>query len=448
MTTTSSTDLFADALRQVDAAAEYADIDQETLARLRRPRLVSSVTIPVRMDDGTLALFEGHRVRYDDTRGPAKGGIRFHPDVSLDELKALSLWMACKCAVVDIPFGGGKGGITVDPKALSHAELQALSRGYIRELADVLGPNVDVPAPDVYTNPRIMGWMADEYSKIQRARTPSVITGKPVDLEGIVGRDDATGRGAYYCLKELEMLRDWRPSDVTVAVQGFGNAGQSVARLLHADGYRVVAVSDSKGGLFNSNGLDIPALIEAKNRTRSMSGVYCGCALSECSGCGRDEAATITNAELLELAVDVLVPAALEQQITAANVSRIRAPLIVEVANGPVSSEADAALAARDVLIVPDILANAGGVTVSYFEWAQNKSGWNWSLDDVHSRLSMVMRSAFNVVHTRAAKSDISMRSAAYAVALERIARSVQAQGTSALFTPHERAALAPAAQA
>ena len=445
---TTSTNLFEDALRQVDAAAAHADIDQETVARLRRPRLVSSVTIPVRMDDGTLALFEGHRVRYDDTRGPAKGGIRFHPDVSLDELKALSLWMACKCAVVDIPFGGGKGGITVDPKALSHAELQALSRGYIRELADVLGPNVDVPAPDVYTNPRIMGWMADEYSKIERARTPSVITGKPVDLEGIVGRDDATGRGAYYCLTELEQQRDWTPSEVTVAVQGFGNAGQSIARLLHADGYRVVAVSDSKGGLFNSTGLDIPALVEAKNRTRSMSGVYCGCDLSECSGCGREEADTITNAELLELKVDVLVPAALEQQVTSENVARIQAPLIVEVANGPISSEADAALAAlaaRDVLVVPDILANAGGVTVSYFEWAQNKSGWNWSLDDVHARLSTVMRSAFNAVHTRAAKSGISMRSAAYAVALERIARSVQAQGTSALFTPGEQPAQSPA---
>ena len=445
MDTTTPTSLFEDALRQMDAAAAHANVDAETVARLRRPKLISSVTIPVRMDDGTLALFEGHRVRYDDTRGPAKGGIRFHPDVSLDELRALALWMACKCAVLDIPFGGGKGGITVDPKSLSHAELQSLSRGYIRELADVIGPDVDVPAPDVYTNPRIMGWMADEYSKIRRARTPAVITGKPVDLEGIVGRDDATGRGAYFCLKEIEKQRGWEPSQVRVAVQGFGNAGQSIARLLHADGYRVVAVSDSKGGLHRAAGLDIPALTKAKNSAHSMSGVYCGCDLSECSGCGREEADIITNAELLELSVDVLIPAALEQQITGENVARIKAPLVVEVANGPVSSEADASLAARDVLVVPDILANAGGVTVSYFEWSQNKSGWKWSLEDVHSRLSQMMRRAFNEVHTRSKENGISMRAAAYAVALERIASSVDAQGTSAFFAPHEQADLQPA---
>lgn len=448
MENTAPASLFEDALRQIDAAAVHANVDAETVARLRRPKLVSSVTIPVRMDDGTLELFEGHRVRYDDTRGPGKGGIRFHPDVSLDELKALALWMACKCAVLDIPFGGGKGGITVDPKALSHAELQSLSRGYIRELADVIGPDIDVPAPDVYTNPRIMGWMADEYSKIRRARTPSVITGKPIDLEGILGRDDATGRGAYYCLKELEQKRGWEPNQVTVAVQGFGNAGQSIARLLHADGYRVVAVSDSKGGLYRAEGLDIPALIEAKNGTHSMSGVYCGCDLSACSGCGREEVDIITNAALLELDVDVLIPAALEQQITDENVARIKAPLIVEVANGPVSSDADAALAARDVLVVPDILANAGGVTVSYFEWAQNKSGWKWSLEDVHSRLSLMMRSAFNEVHNRSTENGISMRAAAYAGALERIANSVQAQGTSAFFAPQEHTDLQPAVHA
>lgn len=438
------TSLFADALRQIDAAAIHADVDTETVHRLRLPRLVSSVTIPVRMDDGSLELFEGHRVRFDDTRGPAKGGIRFHPNVSLDELKALALWMTCKCAVLGIPFGGGKGGITVDPKSLSNAELQSLSRGYIRELADAIGPDIDVPAPDVYTNPRIMGWMADEYSKIRRARTPAIITGKPVELEGIVGRDDATGRGAYYCLKELEQQHAWDPQKVTVAIQGFGNAGQSIAQLLHADGYRIVAVSDSKGGLYRSTGLDIPALVEAKNSTHSMNGVYCGCDLSDCSGCGQEVADIITNAALLELDVDVLVPAALEQQITVDNVERIKAPLVVEVANGPVSSDADAALAARGVVVVPDILANAGGVTVSYFEWAQNKSGWNWSLQDVHSRLSQMMRSAFKEVHARSSENGISMRAAAYAGALEKISNSVQAQGTSAFFAPQEAEAPQP----
>ena len=431
-----TTSLFEGALRQVDLASEHASVDSETLERLRRPRFIASAAIPVRMDDGTMQFFDGYRVRYDDTRGPAKGGIRFHPAVSLDELKALALWMTCKCAVVGIPFGGGKGGVTVDPKGLSRAELQRLSRGYIRELADVLGPDVDVPAPDVYTNPRIMGWMADEYSRIRRARTPSIITGKPVELEGIVGRDDATGRGAYFCIKELERIRSWKPRAVRVAIQGFGNAGQSIARLLHDDGYRVVAVSDSKGGLYREDGLDIPSLIHAKNESRSMSGVYCGCSVCECADCSRDHATELTNAELLELDVDVLIPAALELQITSENAARVRAPVVVEVANGPLSGDADAELAAREVLIVPDILANAGGVSVSYFEWAQNKGGWTWSLDEVHERLKRIMTSAFESVYARYRNGEVSMRAAAYAVALERIAGAVQAQGTYEFFAP------------
>lgn len=428
--------LFEDALRQVEAASRYSTIDSETLDRLRRPRFTASTAIPVRMDDGSMRLFDGYRVRYDDTRGPAKGGIRFHPAVSLDELKALALWMACKCAVVQIPFGGGKGGVTVDPKQLSRAELQRLSRGYIRELADVLGPDVDVPAPDVYTNQRIMGWMADEYSRIRRARTPAIITGKPVELEGIVGRDDATGRGAYYCVKELEGMRSWTPERVRVAIQGFGNAGQNTARLLHEDGYCVVAVSDSKGGLYREKGLDIPALVDAKNETRTMSGVYCGCSVCECADCTRDHATTLTNEELLELDVDVLVPAALELQVTSDNAARVQAPVIIEVANGPLSSDADGELAARGVLVVPDILANAGGVSVSYFEWAQNKSGLTWSLDEVHERLLRIMKAAFRGVFARHTSSEISMRAAAYALALERIAGAVQAQGTYEFFSP------------
>lgn len=431
-----SKSLFEDALRQIEFAGADAKIDSETLERLRRPRLMSSATIPIRMDDGSMRFFEAHRVRYDDTRGPAKGGIRFHPGVNMDELKALALWMTCKCAVVGIPFGGGKGGVTVDPKLLSRAELQRLSRGYIRELADVVGPDVDVPAPDVYTNPRIMGWMADEYSRIRRARTPAIITGKPVELEGIVGRDDATGRGAYYCIKELERLRSWEPQGVRVAVQGFGNAGQSIARLLHDDGYCVVAISDSKGGLYRSEGLDIPDLIGAKNSTRSMNGVYCACSVCECADHDHAHASVITNAELLELDVDLLIPAALELQITSENAGRVKAPVIVEVANGPLSSDADAELSARGVTIVPDILANAGGVTVSYFEWAQNKSGWTWTIDDVHERLRGIMTRSFTEVDSRSRESDMSMRRAAYANALDRIAGAVRAQGTQDYFAP------------
>ena len=438
--------LFEDALHHVELAGKRSNLDAETLERLRRPAFVSSATVPVRMDDGSLRMFDAHRVRYNDARGPAKGGVRFHPAVSLDELKALALWMACKCAVVAIPFGGGKGGVAVDPKALSRAELQRLSRGYIRELADVLGPDVDVPAPDVYTNPRIMGWMADEYSRIRRARTPSVITGKPVELEGIVGRDDATGRGAYSCIKELQALRSWTPRNVRVAIQGFGNAGQSIARLLHDDGYRVVAISDSRGALYRRDGLDVPRLVRAKNESRSVSGVYCACSVCDCTGCTEGHAEQLTNEELLELDVDVLVPAALELQITAANAARVRAPVVVEVANGPISAGADADLADRGVLVVPDILANAGGVTVSYFEWAQNKAGWIWTLADVHQQLGLVMTRAFQDVHARHQSGGISMRSAAYELALERIAGAVQAQGTHEFFAPAGPSAPGPQA--
>ena len=426
--------LFEGALRQIELANEHARIDVETTERIHQPRFIASSAIPVRMDDGTIRFFDGYRVRYDDTRGPAKGGIRFHPGVCLDELKALALWMTCKCAVAGIPFGGGKGGVTVDPKSLSRSELQRLSRGYVREFADVLGPDVDVPAPDVYTNPRIMGWMADEYSKIRRARTPSVITGKPVELEGIVGRGDATGRGAYYCVKKLEHERGWTPHHVRVAIQGFGNAGQSIARLLHDDGYRVVAVSDSQGAIYRAEGLDIPSLVQAKNATRNMSGVYCDCSVCEHTDCGRGQAAQMTNAELLELDVDVLVPAALELQITSENVERVRAPVIVEVANGPLSADADAQLERRDVLVVPDILANAGGVAVSYFEWAQNKGGLMWTLDEVHKRLQHIMTNAFNDVRSKKESGGISMRTAAYALALERIGAAVEAQGTHEYF--------------
>lgn len=438
MPQTIATSLFADALRQVDVAAQHAQLDPEAIERLRRPRFISSAAIPVRMDDGSMRFFDAYRVRYDDTRGPAKGGIRFHPAVDLDELRALALWMTCKCAVVGIPFGGGKGGVTVDPKSLSRSELQRLSRGYVREFADVIGPDVDVPAPDVYTNPRIMGWMADEYSKIRRARTPAVITGKPVELEGIVGRGDATGRGAYYCVKKLEQERGWTPSKVRVAIQGFGNAGQSIARLLHDDGYRVVAVSDSQGAIYRDEGLDVPSLVQAKNATRSMSGVYCECSVCEHTDCGRGQATVMTNAELLELDVDVLVPAALELQITSENVGRVRAPVVVEVANGPLSADADAELEERGALVVPDILANAGGVAVSYFEWAQNKGGLMWTLEDVHARLRLLMTRALDEVQSRQERQGRSMRVAAYALALERIGGAVEAQGTHDYFASSE----------
>ena len=387
------TSLFDDAIKRLDHAFEHAHIDEEALERLKHPKAMLTVSIPLRMDDGTLRILTGFRVRHDDTRGPAKGGIRFHPNVSLDEVKALAFWMTCKCAAIGIPFGGGKGGVIVNPKELSRMELERLSRGYIRQVGDFIGPETDIPAPDVYTNAMVMGWMMDEYSKMQRQRTPAVITGKPLPLGGSLGRTDATGRGAYYCIKELEKRRGLKPSQVRVAVQGFGNAGQHVAALLHADGYRIVAASDSRGGCYRSEGFDIPSLIRIKNESRRLQAVYC-----DGSVCEMVQADTITNAELLELDVDLLIPAALENQITIENADRIRAPIIVEVANGPITSEADALLANKGTLIVPDILANAGGVTVSYFEWVQNKQGFYWSEDEVRSRLLELMTREFNPV--------------------------------------------------
>ncbi|HUT93209.1 MAG TPA: Glu/Leu/Phe/Val dehydrogenase [Thermoguttaceae bacterium] len=429
MSTSPATDVFSDAIQRLDRAFQYAQIDEEAVEKLRHPKAILQVSIPVRMDDGSLRVFEGIRVRHDDTRGPTKGGIRYHPAVSLDEVKALAFWMTCKCAVVGIPYGGAKGGIIVQPKELSRLELERLSRGFIRQIADFIGPDTDIPAPDVYTNAMVMGWMMDEYSKIHRKHTPAVITGKPIPLGGSLGRDDATGRGGYYCVKELERRRGWTPSEVRVAVQGFGNVGQSVAQLLHADGYRVVAVSDSRGGIYRPEGFDVPSLIHTKNEARELRAVYCHGSL-----CESVDAENVTNEELLELDCDLLVPAALENQITADNVDRIRAPVILEMANGPTTSRADAVLAERGVLVVPDILANAGGVTVSYFEWAQNRQGYYWSVDDVHRRLHRIMAREFAAVYDFAAQHAIDLRTAAYAHALNRIGTAIEAQGTQRYF--------------
>jgi len=422
-------DIFRDAIQRLDRAFEYADIDEEAVERLKHPKQVLEVSIPVRMDDGSLRVFTGYRVRHDDTRGPTKGGIRYHPAVDLAEVKALAFWMTFKCAVVRLPYGGGKGGVIVNPKELSRMELERLTRGFIAQIADFIGPETDVPAPDVYTNAMIMGWMMDEYSKIHRRRTPAVITGKPIPLGGSLGRVDATGRGAYYCIKELEKKRGWKPEDIRVAVQGFGNAGQHVARLLHGDGYRMVGVSDSRGGIYSPDGFDIPSLIHVKEESRRLQAIYC-----EESVCSTVHADSITNEELLELDVDILVPAALENQITAANADRIQARIIVEVANGPTTSDADQILNQNGKLVVPDILANAGGVTVSYFEWVQNKGGYYWTEDDVQKRLHEIMAREFDAVHDLMEQKNIDMRTAAYALALSRIGEAIASQGTATYF--------------
>jgi glutamate dehydrogenase (NADP+) len=422
-------DQFQDAVAALDRASKYATIDPEALAKLRHPKMVVQASIPVRMDDGTLRIFPGYRVRHDDTRGPAKGGIRFHPEVDLAEVKALAFWMTCKCAVTGLPLGGAKGGVAVNPKELSRMELERLSRGYVQHFVDFIGPETDIPAPDVYTNERVMGWMMDEYSRIRRQRTPAVVTGKPVDLGGSLGRDDATGRGAYYTIKELEKRRGWNPPEIRVAVQGFGNAGQHVARLLHADGYRIVALSDSAGGIYSPDGFDIPSLVRMKNETRRLMAVYC-----EGSVCEYVDAERISNEELLALDVDLLLPSALGDQLTETTAHAVQASAVVELANGPTTAGGEAVLLDRGVTVLPDILANAGGVTVSYFEWVQNRSGLRWSLEEVHHRLRATMVDAFDAVWSIAEAEDVDLRTAAYALALRRISSAVEAQGTHSWF--------------
>lgn len=425
-------DVFIDAVSRVERIAAESGVSSDLVEALRNPRSTHIATLPVRMDDGATRHFQAFRCRYSDVLGPAKGGIRYHPQVTRAEVQALALWMTLKCAVTQIPFGGGKGGVVVDPKSLSRLELERLSRAYMRAMADVIGPDQDVPAPDVYTNERIMGWMVDEYEAIRRAKVPSVITGKPIALGGSLGRDEATGRGAFLVLQDLAKRRGLTPAETRVAIQGFGNAGSQVGRLLQAAGYRVVAVSDSKGGVFSESGLDVEELHRTKQASCGLGRVYCEA--SVCSCCGPATGEPITNEDLLELDVEVLIPAALEGVITPDNVERIRAPIVLEVANGPVRSEADARLDERGVQVVPDILANAGGVVVSYFEWVQNRHGYRWTLSEVRDRLEQVLSVAFEDVWLVAQEEGVSLRHAAYATALRRIEAAVAAQGTREYF--------------
>jgi glutamate dehydrogenase (NADP+) len=420
---------FQRALARLDEAATHVDIHAEAMQRLRHPKSVLTVSIPLRRDDGSLEFFEGYRVHHSDLLGPGKGGLRYHPQVDLEEVKALAFWMTCKCAVMGLPYGGAKGGIAVDPKRLSMLEVERLSRGFIRKIADFIGPETDIPAPDVYTNERIMGWMMDEYSQVVRKRTPAVITGKPVALGGSHGRSGATGYGGYVCLREFAKDNGWTPAEKRIAIQGFGNAGQEVARLLFEHGFRIVAVSDSGGGIYREEGLDVPSLIHAKNKRRKLEALYC-----ECSVCEVVSAKKISNKELLELEVDVLIPAALEDVITAKNASDVRARVVLELANGPTTIEADRILERRGVTVIPDILANAGGVTVSYFEWIQNRSGDYWRADEVRSRLDAKMCAQFRIVLDRSREKELSLRMAAYALALERLGAAAEAMGTARFF--------------
>ncbi|MGB3766935.1 MAG: Glu/Leu/Phe/Val dehydrogenase [Phormidesmis sp.] len=438
------TTLLTDASRRLEKAARYAPISDDATERLKFPKASLKVAIPVRMDNGSLRVFEGYRVRYDDTRGPTKGGIRFHPNVSLDEVQSLAFWMTFKCAAVNLPFGGAKGGITLNPKELSKFELERLSRGYIDAIAQSIGPDLDIPAPDVYTNAMIMGWMMDQYSIIQGKRSPAVITGKPVSMGGSLGRNTATGTGAFHVLQTILAKENKNPEDLTVAVQGFGNAGSVIANLLFQSGYKVVAVSDSKGGIYSEQGLNIPDVQKFKEEQHEMQAVYC-----QDTVCSIVEHDNITNEELLTLDVDILIPAALENQITAENADSIKAKYIFEVANGPVTADADAILEEKGISLFPDILVNAGGVMVSHFEWVQNRSGLYWTLKEVNDRLrSRITEETETIWHLSqkhnnsehgdskhsGSKQKVSFRTAAYIHALSRLGEALDDRGTRAYY--------------
>lgn len=413
--------IYDDALAKLEPALSHAELPDEAADRLRAPQAVLEVSVPVRMDDGTLEIFRGWRVRHDNSRGPAKGGIRFHPAVTASELKAFALGMSLKCAVVDLPYGGAKGGVAVQPVELTDSELERVSRSYIRAVADIIGPDTDIPAPDVNTDERIMGWMADELSLYAGHNRLTGITGKPLSLGGSVGRSDATGRGAYHCVQALAQRRGWSAGDVSVAVQGFGNAARALASLLHRAGYRIVAVSDSRGGVLNEEGLPIPGLIRVKEEHGRVDAF-----VDSAEG---EDAERIDNPSLLALDVDVLAPAALEDQITAENANRVRANSIIEVANKALTTAAEEILQERNALVLPDNLASAGGVTVSYFEWVQNRHGLAWSAEEVQGRLERRMRRAFEDVASRAVRDELTLRTAANVVALERIAEAMVDRG-------------------
>ncbi len=421
--------IFVEALMRLDKAFKFSDINQEALEKLKYPKAILQVSIPLRRDNGSLQIFTGYRVHHNDIRGPTKGGIRYHPNVTLEEVKALAFWMTIKCSVIGIPFGGAKGGITVDPKQLSRLEIERLSRSYIDSIKNFIGPDKDIPAPDVYTNAMIMGWMMDEYSKISGQYTPAVITGKPIPLGGSQGREDATGRGAFICIQELRKKKNWKSQEIRVAIQGFGNAGQHIAQLLYDAGYKIVAISDSQGGIFRPEGFDVPSIIHIKNNSKKIQAVYC-----TNSVCESIEATNITNEELLELDVDLLIPAALENQITKDNAAKIKAPIIVEIANGPTTLEAEVILIKNGKMIIPDVLANAGGVVTSYFEWVQNKAGYYWTLEQVHQRLQEIMVREFLAVYQLMESHKTDMRTAAYIHALNRHVEAVLAQGTESYF--------------
>jgi glutamate dehydrogenase/leucine dehydrogenase len=406
---------FQIAMHQFDRAAEHMNLDPGLREVLRRPRRALTLSLPVKMDDGSTKVFEGFRVQHNSSRGPCKGGIRYHPGVSFDEVKALASWMTWKCATVNIPFGGAKGGIVCDPKRLSKNELERLTRRYAYEISPLIGPDSDIPAPDVYTDSQVMAWIMDTYSMTRGNITPGVVTGKPLFLGGSQGRNEATARGCMFVIEAACKVKGIHLKGATVAIQGFGNAGSIAAELLHDRGARIIAVSDSRGGILNRRGLDISALLLHKENTGSVVGFK--------------GAEAIGNESLLQLDCDILVPAALENQITVANADRIQAGIIAEAANGPTTPGADTILHKKGVMVLPDILANAGGVTVSYFEWVQDLQELFWDEQDVNRRLEKIMVRSFDDVYRTAQEYKVDMRTGAYILAIDRVATATQWRG-------------------
>ena len=407
---------FETAKRQVDIVADILKLPKGTREMLKHPKRELTVNFPVRMDDGSYNVFTGYRVQYNMARGPTKGGIRYHPNVTLDEVRALSAWMTWKCAVVNLPYGGGKGGIICDPKHMSRGELERLTRRYASEISPIIGPEMDIPAPDVYTDAQTMAWIMDTYSMQKGYSVPGVVTGKPLALGGSEGRGQATGRGCAYVIREAAPHAGVKVHGGSVAVQGFGNAGSVAANILHDEQQaKIVAVSDSKGGVYNPAGFNPHDVEEHKAKTGSVVG-FAG-------------AKSVSNEELLELPVDILVPAALENQITKRNADKIQAKIVAEAANGPTLPEADDVLFQKKITVLPDILANAGGVTVSYFEWAQDIQGYFWELADVNRRLERVMTQSYNEVHQTAEKHHVHNRTAAYVLAIQRVVDAINLRG-------------------
>ncbi len=407
---------FKIAQQQVELVSRYLQVDKGIMEMLKQTKREVIVHFPVKMDDGAIRIFTGYRVVHSPARGPSKGGIRYHPDVDLDDVRALAMWMSWKSAVVNIPFGGAKGGVQCNPKEMSLREIENLTRRFTYEIAPFIGPESDIPAPDVYTTPQVMAWIMDTYSILKGYSVPGVVTGKPIDLGGSLGRLEATGKGVFITALEAARHLGIAIKGARVAIQGAGNVGGIGAQYFHSAGARIVAISDSQGGLYNPKGLDIDQALSCKHHYQ--------CFLTD-----KVKADSITNQELLELKCDILVPAALENQITSGNASKLRCRMVVEGANGPTTPEADAILQDRGIFVVPDILANAGGVTVSYFEWVQNLQELLWSEEEVSDRLQKILTRAFKETLEISRKEKVHMRTAAYILGVGRVAKAVQLRG-------------------